>query len=298
VLLLGESGAGKEVAARALHELSGRRGALVTVNCAAIPETLAESQLFGHTSGAFTGARAQPGWFRAAHQGTLFLDEIGELPLGLQPKLLRALEDGFITPVGAVSPVPCQVRLVAATNRDLLSGIQAGRVRGDLYARLAEIVLLLPPLRERREDILLMVQHALAAMAPAAMLSPRLAEALLLYAWPFNVRELFKVAAELQLRAAGATMLGLELVEARLRALGTLSPQAPAGGDNAVSAGAAQAGRPAATAAAPPSRQELETLLRLHGGRVAAVARALCRSRAQIYRWMEQSALDPSSFRN
>ena len=127
VLLLGESGVGKEVAARALHELSGRRGTLVAVNCAAIPESLAESQLFGHVAGAFTGAKAQPGWFRAAHNGTLFLDEFGELPLSLQPKLLRALEEDAVTPVGSVTPVPCKVRLIAATNRDLLAGIHAGR---------------------------------------------------------------------------------------------------------------------------------------------------------------------------
>jgi DNA-binding NtrC family response regulator len=306
VLLLGESGVGKEVAARALHELSGCKGSLVAVNCAAITESLAESQLFGHLAGAFTGAKAQPGWFRAAHNGTLFLDELGELPLGLQPKLLRALEDGAITPVGATTPVPCKVRLIAATNRDLLSGINSGRVRGDLYARLAEIVLFLPPLRERREDILLMVQHALGA--PAPQLSPRLAEALLLHPWPFNVRELFKVAAELRVRGADAKVLGLELIEARLRVLAVAL--GPAETKPEASA-ASPAARPpttgpvptvpgeSATAQAdrPPTRDELAALLSLHGGRVAGVARALCRSRAQIYRWMEQAALDPSSFR-
>ena len=308
VLLLGESGVGKEVAARALHELSGCKGSLVAVNCAAITESLAESQLFGHVAGAFTGAKAQPGWFRAAHNGTLFLDEIGELPLSLQPKLLRALEEGAVTPVGSVNSIPCKVRLVAATNRDLLSGIHSGRVRGDLYARLAEIVLFLPPLRERREDILLIVQHALGTPAPA--LSPRLAESLLLHTWPFNIRELFKVAAELRVRGAGAKMLGLELIEPRLRALATARPAGEARGEaEAGSTGpTGPSGRVAAASAsdgakdtpptdAQPTRDELAALLSLHGGRVAGVARALCRSRAQIYRWMEQAELDPAKFR-
>src|SRR5262249_34929518 len=130
VLLLGDSGTGKEVVARALHEASRLSGPLVAVNCGAIPETLAESQLFGHVAGAFTGAQAQPGWFRSAAGGTLFLDEVGELPLSLQPKLLRALEERAVVPVGSVRPVPCQVRLIAATNRDLASAIAQGRVRG------------------------------------------------------------------------------------------------------------------------------------------------------------------------
>ena len=191
VLLLGESGTGKEVTARALHELSGVKGPLVAVNCAAIPESLAESQLFGHVAGAFTGAKEQPGCFRAAHGGTLFLDEVGELPLTLQPKLLRALEEGAVTPVGSVVPLPCRPRLIAATNRDLETAVSDGKVRGDLFARLAEIVLRLPPLRERREDILLILREALGPSTPP--LTPRLAEALLLHPWPFNVRELHNV---------------------------------------------------------------------------------------------------------
>src|ERR1043166_995510 len=153
VLLLAASGCGKEVAARALHELSGRAGPFVAVNCSAIPESLAESQFFGQVAGAFTGAAARPGLFRAAHGGTLFLDEVGDLPLPLQPKLLRVLEDRAVLPVGATTPIAADVRIVAATNRDLRAAIAQQQFRGDLYARLAQLEVRLAPLRERREDV-------------------------------------------------------------------------------------------------------------------------------------------------
>ncbi|MCZ7684939.1 MAG: sigma 54-interacting transcriptional regulator [Sandaracinaceae bacterium] len=158
-LLLGETGTGKELAARAIHAASGREGPLVAINCGAIPETLAEAQLFGHVSGAFTGARsAAEGLLRAANGGTVLLDEIGELPLALQPKLLRALEERTVLPVGATKFVPIDVRIVAATNKNLLDSVKAGTFRGDLYARLSDFVIELPPLRARREDILALAQ--------------------------------------------------------------------------------------------------------------------------------------------
>jgi DNA-binding NtrC family response regulator len=280
VLLEGESGTGKEITARALHQASGLRGPFVAVNCSAIPEGLAESQLFGHVAGAFTGAQPQPGWFRAAHGGTLFLDEVGELPLALQPKLLRALEEQAVTPVGSVTPVPCKVRLIAATNRDLRAAVEQGRVRGDLYARLAEIILRLPPLRERREDILPLLQGALAANAPA--LSPELVGALLLYPWPYNVRELLKVATELRVRGSGLKVLGLDLVAERLR----------------VDAARPEAAPPRPPPEQPaPDRETLVALLRAHRGVVSAVARAVGRSRAQVYRLLAQHQLDAESFR-
>ena len=214
VLLLADSGCGKEVAARALHALGRPDGPFVAVNCSAIPEGLAESQFFGQVAGAFTGATARPGWFRAAHGGTLFLDEIGDLPAPIQPKLLRVLEERAVIPVGATAPIPVDVRVVAATHRDLVADLARVHLRGDLYARLAQLVIRLRPLRERREDVLALLAHALGA--PPAI-TPRLAEALLRYAWPFNVRELRAVAQELQLRGAGAAgPLDLPLVAERL----------------------------------------------------------------------------------
>jgi transcriptional regulator with PAS, ATPase and Fis domain len=215
VLVTGESGTGKELVARAMHRAGRPKGPFVAVNCSAIPETLAESQLFGHVAGAFTGAAANhPGFFRAASGGVIFLDEIGELPLGLQAKLLRALEERAVMPVGSVHPAPFDARIVAATNRALSGEVFAGRFRGDLLARLAEIEIPLPPLRARVEDVLPIAIGALGENAPP--LSADLAEALLLYEWPYNVRELLKVAAELRIRGGGASVVELGLVAVRL----------------------------------------------------------------------------------
>lgn len=217
VLLCGESGTGKELAARTLHRQSGRGGPLVAINCAAIPGELAESQLFGHVRGAFSGAHSSHvGFFQQAHGGTLFLDEIGELSLALQAKLLRVVEDKSVLPVGAGRPLSCDVRLSAATHRDLRGDVQAGRFRADLYSRLAGCTLSLPPLAERREDILLLLLRAGPPNAPP--LTPRLAEALLLYRFPLNVRELLQLAHELCNRASaeGETELDLPLIADRL----------------------------------------------------------------------------------
>jgi two-component system, NtrC family, response regulator AtoC len=198
VLITGESGTGKEVVARALHERSSgkRSGPLVAVNCAAMPETLLESELFGHARGAFTDARtARTGLFVQANGGTLLLDEIGEMPLALQPKLLRALQERVVRPVGGDEEVPFDVRLVATTNRDLESAIEEGRFREDLYFRVNVINVKLPPLRARGGDILLMAQHFIDHYAAqtekrVAGLSPAAAARLMDYAWPGNVREL------------------------------------------------------------------------------------------------------------
>jgi DNA-binding NtrC family response regulator len=193
VLLGGESGTGKEVIARLVHAWSPRAaGPLVAANCASLPETLIESELFGHTRGAFTGAaEARQGFCRAAHGGTLFLDEIGELPLHLQPKLLRALETGQIMPVGSDRPVAVDARLIAATNRDLEQEIAAGRFREDLFYRLNVVELTLPPLRERREDILPLARRFGVEYAGGPVrLSPQAMNCLLAYAWLGNVREL------------------------------------------------------------------------------------------------------------
>ncbi len=196
VLLEGESGTGKELAARALHRLSGRQGPFVTVNCGALARELLESELFGHVRGAFTGAhQAREGLFAHARGGTLFLDEIGELPLAMQPRLLRAIEAHRVRPVGADEEVPVDARIVVATNRCLADEVAAGRFREDLYYRLAVVTLELPPLRERPEDIPLLVRHFVDGLVRKLDLPPpQVHEADLLrlmdHPWPGNVREL------------------------------------------------------------------------------------------------------------
>lgn len=193
VLVSGESGTGKEVIARLIHGWSPRQaGPLVTANCASLPETLIESELFGHTKGAFTGAAEnRQGLFRAAHGGSLFLDEIGELPLSLQPKLLRALEMRQVSPVGSDGVVDVDTRLIAATNRDLETEVAAGRFRDDLYYRINVVELRVLPLRERREDILpLARQMAFEFASGPVRFSPQAMNCLLVSPWPGNVREL------------------------------------------------------------------------------------------------------------
>jgi len=197
VLVTGESGTGKELVARALHR-RGRRsaGPFVAINCAAVPESLVESELFGHVRGAFTDAcAARTGLFVQASGGTLLLDEIGELPLSLQPKLLRVLQERAVRPVGGDAEIPCDVRLVATTNRDLESAVARGSFREDLYFRINVIQINMPPLRARGSDVLLLAQHFIERYAGRAGkrvvgFSPEAAERLLAHAWAGNVREL------------------------------------------------------------------------------------------------------------
>jgi two-component system NtrC family response regulator len=200
VLILGESGTGKELVAQLLHEHSLRKdGPLVKVNCAALPETLLESELFGYVRGAFTGAaQDKPGRFQLAAGGTLFLDEIGELPMPLQAKILRALQERIVEPLGSVTPVSVDVRFIAATNRDLPAMIAAGQFREDLYYRLNVLEILIPPLRERVEDIPLLVDYLLAKLCrknnrPVRTVSREFLDALARHEWRGNVRELENV---------------------------------------------------------------------------------------------------------
>jgi len=192
VLIHGATGTGKELVARVIHEHSPREGEpFVTVNCAALPENLVESELFGYARGAFTGAEAdKPGRFEMADRGTLFLDEIGELPTAAQVKLLRFLDSQTIERLGSVSPICVDVRILAATNRDLPREVAAGRFRSDLYYRLAVIQIEVPPLCQRREDIAMLASHFLAELAPGRAISDEAMAILVAGDWPGNVREL------------------------------------------------------------------------------------------------------------
>jgi formate hydrogenlyase transcriptional activator len=213
VLLLGETGTGKELVARALHNLSPRRDkALVKVNCAALPAGLIESELFGHEQGAFTGAVARKiGRFELAHGGTLFLDEIGDLPLELQPKLLRVLQEGEFERIGASRTTAVDVRVIAATNRDLETGVREGRFRSDLYYRLSAFPIRLPPLRERKDDIPLLVQYLM--LKHGIRLGKRISsvpqatmKVLQAYSWPGNIRELENVIERAMILTEGADL--------------------------------------------------------------------------------------------
>lgn len=215
VLVLGESGTGKELVARALHEASGRRGQLVNINCGALPRELIESELFGHEKGAFTGAQKRhTGCFADAHEGTLFLDEIGELPLDLQPRLLRVLETGTIRAIGTTKEQPINVRIVAATHRNLAHEVAAGRFREDLFYRLQGLELSVPPLRDRPDDLPPLLAHfllPLAAERPGLCIDPQALAALAAYPWPGNVRQLKSAVLRAAL-LAGPTLVAADLL--------------------------------------------------------------------------------------
>ena len=288
VLIFGETGTGKELVARRIHESSRRGGPMVAVNCAALPATLVESALFGHRRGAFTGATADsPGYFRAADRGTLFLDEIGELPLELQPKLLRALETGRVTPVGATTPVATDVRVVAATHVDLRTAVADERFRMDLYARLAGFVVRVPALRHRRDDIPRLVRHLLRALAPGVSVGwePQWMEALMLHGWPMNVRELRTVLQRAILLADDPGRLHASDLPEEVRT--------PAGG---ASGPTAAGGAPDTSLA--PTRELLVHLLTLYRGNVVQIARHVGKNRTQVYRWLRRHDLAPDDYRD
>jgi len=212
VLIRGETGTGKEVIAELIHRLSARHGALVKLNCTAVPSGLLESELFGHERGAFTGAIARRiGRFELAHEGTLFLDEIGDLPLDLQPKLLRVLEEREFQRIGGTQTIGSDVRIIAATNRPLEELVEEERFRADLYYRLNVFPIDLPPLRERTEDIPLLVRHFVAQHAEKLgrdiqYISPDVMEALVGHPWPGNVRELKHVLHRAVILSQGASL--------------------------------------------------------------------------------------------
>lgn len=301
VMLLGESGTGKEVVARELHRLSQRRGSFCAINCAAIPGQLIESELFGYKRGAFSGAdRDKPGLIRTAHEGTLLLDEIGDMPLEAQAKLLRVLQSKEVFPLGATAPERVDVRIVCATHRDLGRLQKGGKFREDLFARLNEYQLRLPPLRERKEDIYMLVRHFLAChgrseLAPAFSFMT----GLLHYDWPYNVREL-EACVKRCVALCDGDLLGEEhlpdVVREAMRDYGEpLAPSSLPGGTLPPSGPArtlADAPRPSV-----PTDEELRALLSHHKGNVAAVGRELGKARMQIHRWMKKYGIEVDDYR-
>jgi DNA-binding NtrC family response regulator len=283
VVIAGETGTGKEIVARLIHRRSGRTGPFVAVNCGGFTEGLLASELFGHVRGAFTGAISeQQGLFRAAHGGTLFLDEAGDIPLSLQPTLLRVLESWHVRPVGSPREVPVDVRVVAASNREIVSLVRKGLFRADLYARLSQWIIRIPPLRERREDIPALTRALLAEFGAAGRtLTPDLEEALLVHPWPLNVRGLANVLgiAAIATPAGHPLEIGPEIREALA--------------DNRTE------GEPLPVEAAPLELDQacLEGLLRQFGGRVAEVARHVGVSRPKLYRLLWAAGIDPAQFR-
>jgi serine/threonine-protein kinase PknK len=216
VSIQGESGSGKEIVARAIHGDESRP--FVAVNCGALPETLLESELFGHRRGAFTGAdRDREGLFVLAGEGTIFLDEIGEVPLAMQAKLLRAIQEREVRPLGGASSIPFRARIVSATNRALRDEVRAGRFREDLFYRLAVVEISVPPLRERLDDLVHLARHVLARLAaelgrPAPTLDRGAAEKLARHRWPGNVRELENVLSNAMVLSSRATLHATDLV--------------------------------------------------------------------------------------
>jgi DNA-binding NtrC family response regulator len=288
VLLRGETGTGKEVVARAVHARSGRAGELVAVNCGAIPEALVESQLFGHTKGAFSGAvKDEPGFVRASDGGTLFLDEVGDLPPPSQAALLRVLQEGQVVPVGTTRPVEVDLRVIAATHQPLEALAARGAFRTDLLARLDGYSFTLAPLRERREDFGVIVGDLLRDVAPETAnelrLSPDVGRALVLYEWPLNVRELRHGLARAAALAKGQPVLERAHLPAAVTKM--LDDAATMSGS------------------APPAthedrlKEQLERLLLEHEGNVAEVARVMGKARMQVHRWMKRLEIDPERYR-
>ena len=281
VLILGESGTGKEMTARAIHQRSSRKnGPFVAINCSAIPESLIESELFGHEKGSFTGAHAQrKGRIEHSIGGTLFLDEIGEIPLPIQVKLLRFLQEQCIERVGGRQEIPVDTRVIAATNADLKKALAAGSFREDLFYRLAVIQIILPPLRERDDDIILLAQSFLRRFGaengkPNVAFGPDATRAIRQYPWPGNVREL-------QNRVRRAVIMG----EGKRLTPGDLELEANAGAGQGTTL--------------KEARERLESemvrqALRKHGGRITSAAIELGISRPTLYELMDKLGIEKS----
>jgi two-component system response regulator GlrR len=284
VCIMGASGTGKELLARAIHRASRRADSpFIAVNCGAIPEGLLESELFGHKKGSFTGAvQDRRGLFQAAQGGTLFLDEIGDMPLALQVKLLRALEERVVRPVGSNEAIEVDVRVVSATHRKLEERIASGEFREDLFYRLNVVKLAIPTLAERREDIPLLAGHFLADFAqrysrPRLALSPEAMELLVAAAWPGNVRQLLNVV-EQAVALSATDVIPASLVRQALDA-----------GDSALT--------PLDEARRAFERDYLARILKITAGNVTQAARLAGRNRTEFYRLLDRHALEPGMFK-
>jgi two-component system response regulator GlrR len=283
VLITGESGTGKELLARAIHLASPRRGKeFVAVNCSAMAPELLESELFGHEKGAFTGAhRAHEGLFRAADGGTLMLDEIGDMPMPLQVKLLRVLQENVVRPVGSTAAIPVNVRVISATHRDLQALMQAGQFREDLYYRLNVVHIEMPPLNRRREDIPLLVAHFLAKMAKDSgarkIYAPESVELLATADWPGNIRQLQNVVRQ-NVALSQTPIIPVELVQQSL--------------------GGGQGKLPSFDEARDEfTRSYLSQILQITGGNVSQAARLAKRNRTDFYKLLGRHQLTPEEFK-
>lgn len=284
VLISGASGSGKELLARAIHAASPRHKAeMVAINCGAIPEQLLESELFGHVKGSFTGAhKDHQGLFQAADQGTLFLDEIGDMPLALQVKLLRVLQERKVRPVGATQSHPVDVRLICATHRDLPAAIKAGTFREDLYYRVNVVNLNIPPLSARREDIAPLAGHFLTQVATRygrepGTFAPDAMELLIQAEWPGNVRQLYNVVEQCVARSTSPVISAALVQRALQREERSLEPfdEARRGFE----------------------REYLAKLLRMTEGNVSQAARLAKRNRSDFYSLLSRNQIDPAAFK-
>ncbi len=284
VLITGESGTGKELMARAIHRASHRRdGPFVAINCSAMAEHLLESELFGHEKGAFTGAtRAHKGLFQAAEGGTLLLDEIGDMPMRLQVKLLRVLQEDHVRPVGATESIPVDVRVISATHRDLREMMAEGTFREDLYYRLNVVNIHIPPLDERRDDIPLLVSHFLKSVAGEAggerkVYAPEAVEMLVTAEWPGNIRQLYNVVRQ-NVALSRSPVISAELVRSSLGEHGGKLPSFSEARDEF-------------------TRNYLSQILQITSGNVSQAARLAKRNRTDFYKLLARHELNPDAFK-
>jgi DNA-binding NtrC family response regulator len=287
VLIYGERGSGKELVAQSIHRLSGRPGAFVPVSCNGVAEAVIESMLFGHVAGSLPGAlQDHEGAFRAANGGTLFIDDVCDLSLPMQSRLLRAIENGVVTPLGAVLPVSSRVRLVTAARKDLRREVEGGRFRADLFARISQLTLRTPPLRERREDILPLIREVLGD--GIAELTCDVVEALVVDPWRYNVRELLATARRIRVLGVREGSAGLTLFARREAAVTPINGLA---GPDEVTLPPARK-QLQGERDVPPTREAIIATVERFQGNIRRTADALGRSRKQVYRYMQLYGVD------
>jgi transcriptional regulator with GAF, ATPase, and Fis domain len=280
ILIAGETGAGKEILAREIHTLSGKSGAFIAVNCACLPTELVASELFGHVRGAFSNAsQSRSGLFRAAQDGTILLDELGDLPLALQPALLRVVQERTVRPVGSDREVDINARILGATHVDLSAAVKAGRFREDLYARIANCIVYVPPLRERRSELLGLAASFAREAGCEFNATTDAVESLLVWRWPMNIRELRGIIESHCAESRGNAPLTRDFIQAFRPQMILREGETP----------------PLSRERGAKNRREhLRELLIREKGNVSAVARALGKPRSQIYRWLRQYSLSAS----